>query len=83
MEIKVLFEELLPRLADVRQTSPEDRLRSNFIAGTKRLPIEIARASPSMQVERAQSLAAPPVDDTAETRDVPPKAASTTARARS
>jgi cytochrome P450 len=44
MEIKVLFEELLPRLADVRQTSPEDRLRSNFIAGIKRLPIEVARA---------------------------------------
>jgi cytochrome P450 len=44
MEIKVLFEELLPRVADVRQASPEDRLRSNFIAGIKRLPIEVTRA---------------------------------------
>jgi cytochrome P450 len=44
MEIKVLFEELLPRLADVRQAGPEDRLRSNFIAGIKRLPIEVSRA---------------------------------------
>jgi hypothetical protein len=44
MEIKVLFEELLPRLADIRQAGPEERLRSNFIAGIKRLPVEIDRA---------------------------------------
>ena len=44
LEIKVLFEELLPRLADVRVTGPIDRLRSNFIAGIKRLPIEITPA---------------------------------------
>ncbi len=41
MEIKVLFEELLPRLADIRIDGPIDRLRSNFIAGIKRLPIRI------------------------------------------
>jgi len=41
LEIKVLFEELLPRLADVRITGPIDRLRSNFIAGIKRLPIKV------------------------------------------
>ena len=44
LEIKVLFEELLPRLSDVRITGPIDRLRSNFIAGIKRLPIEITPA---------------------------------------
>jgi cytochrome P450 len=44
LEIKVLFEELLPRLADVRIAGPIDRLRSNFIAGIKRLPIEITPA---------------------------------------
>ena len=44
MEIKVLFEELLPRLADVRIDGPIDRLRSNFIAGIKRLPIEVVPA---------------------------------------
>jgi cytochrome P450 len=38
MEIKVLFEELLPRLADVTIDGPIARLRSNFIAGIKRLP---------------------------------------------
>ena len=41
MEIRVLFEELLPRLADVRITGPIDRLRSNFIAGIKRLPLQV------------------------------------------
>ncbi len=40
----MLFEELLPRLADVRIAGPTDRLRSNFIAGIKRMPIEITRA---------------------------------------
>ena len=41
MEIKVLFEELLPRLADIRLAGPVDRLRSNFIAGIKRLPLTV------------------------------------------
>jgi cytochrome P450 len=44
MEIKVLFEELLPRLADARIAGPIDRLRSNFIAGIKRLPITVTPA---------------------------------------
>jgi cytochrome P450 len=40
MEIKILFQELLPRLADARIVGPIERLRSNFIAGVKRLPVE-------------------------------------------
>jgi cytochrome P450 len=44
MEIKVLFEELLPRLADVAVDGPIDRLRSNFIAGIKRLPVRVTPA---------------------------------------
>ena len=41
MEIKILFEELLPRLSDVRIDGDVARLRSNFIAGIKRLPIAV------------------------------------------
>jgi cytochrome P450 len=41
VEIKVLFEELLPRLADVRLNGPVERLRSNFIAGIKHLPLKV------------------------------------------
>ncbi|MEO5899989.1 MAG: cytochrome P450 [Ilumatobacteraceae bacterium] len=44
MELKVLFEELLPMLADVRVAGPTERLRSNFISGIKRMPIEVTRA---------------------------------------
>jgi cytochrome P450 len=44
MEIRVLLEELLPRLADVRRAGAVERLRSNFISGIKRLPIEVAVA---------------------------------------
>jgi cytochrome P450 len=44
MELKVLFEELLPRIADARIAGPVERLRSNFISGIKRLPIEVTRA---------------------------------------
>jgi cytochrome P450 len=44
MELKVLFSELLPRLADVELCGPHERLRSNFISGIKRLPIRVAVA---------------------------------------
>ncbi|MHB1929891.1 MAG: cytochrome P450 [Acidimicrobiales bacterium] len=41
MELRVVFEELLPRIASVEIAGPVERLRSNFIAGIKRLPLEI------------------------------------------
>ena len=41
MELKVLFEELLPRISDARVNGPIERLRSNFISGIKRLPIAV------------------------------------------
>ncbi len=44
MEIKVLFEELLPRIGDARLNGPIDRLRSNFIGGMKRMPVAVTRA---------------------------------------
>jgi cytochrome P450 len=44
MELKVLFEELLPKLSDAQLAGPVDRLRSNFIAGMKRVPIRVQLA---------------------------------------
>jgi hypothetical protein len=44
MELKVLFEELLPRISDARVNGPIERLRSNFISGIKRLPIAVTAA---------------------------------------
>ena len=44
MELKVLFEELLPRISDARPNGVAERLRSNFISGIKRLPIAVTPA---------------------------------------
>ena len=44
MEVKVLFEELLPRVAAASVDGPVERLRSNFISGIKRLPITVGVA---------------------------------------
>jgi cytochrome P450 len=44
MELKVLFEELLPKLSDAQLAGAPDRLRSNFIGGMKRLPVRVSLA---------------------------------------
>lgn len=44
MELKVMFEELLPRLADARLDGPTPRLRSNFMRGIKQLPLSVSLA---------------------------------------
>jgi cholest-4-en-3-one 26-monooxygenase len=40
LEIRIMFEELLRRLPDIRPAGPVERLRSNFINGIKRMPVE-------------------------------------------
>lgn len=40
-EIRVMFEELIPRLADVRLSGPVRRVRSNFVNGIKELPVTV------------------------------------------
>ncbi len=44
LEIRVLFEELLPKLTDIQLGGKVDRLRSNFISGIKRLPLKVTWA---------------------------------------
>jgi cytochrome P450 len=44
MEIRVMFEELLPRLRDIEATAPVSRLRSNFINGVKHMPVRATAA---------------------------------------
>ena len=41
LEIKVLFEELLPRLGSIEQTGDMVRVRSNFVRGIKRFPVRL------------------------------------------
>jgi cytochrome P450 len=41
MEIRLVFEELLSRVERFEPAGPVERLRSNFIAGIKRLPVRV------------------------------------------
>ena len=41
LEMAVLFEQLLPRIASIELTGPPARLRSNFTNGLKRLPVRV------------------------------------------
>jgi cytochrome P450 len=43
-EVRIMFEELIPRLADIRLTGEVPRVRSNFVNGIKRLPVEVTPA---------------------------------------
>jgi cytochrome P450 len=41
LEIRILFETLLPRLASIEQTGEIERVRSNFVNGVKRFPVRV------------------------------------------
>ncbi|MFF8593916.1 cytochrome P450 [Streptomyces sp. NPDC015220] len=43
-EIRIMFEELVPRLGGIRLAGDVPRVRSNFVNGIKRLPIEVTLA---------------------------------------
>ncbi|MFD1657150.1 cytochrome P450 [Streptomyces caeni] len=43
-EIRIMFEELIPRLSGIRLTGEVARVRSNFVNGIKRLPVEVTLA---------------------------------------
>nr|WP_240979878.1 cytochrome P450 [Streptomyces sp. HNM0574] len=44
MEMRIMFEELLPRIADIRLDGEVRRVRSNFVNGIKELPVTVTRA---------------------------------------
>lgn len=41
LETKILFQELIPRLASIELTGPVERIRSNFVNGLKRMPVRV------------------------------------------
>ncbi|MFI7013974.1 cytochrome P450 [Streptomyces sp. NPDC050164] len=43
-EIRIMFEELIPRLAGIRLAGEVPRVRSNFVNGIKKLPVEVTLA---------------------------------------
>jgi cytochrome P450 len=44
LETKILFQELLPRLATIEPAGPVERIRSNFVNGVKRMPVRVTTA---------------------------------------
>jgi cytochrome P450 len=44
LETKILFQELLPRLATIQPAGPVERIRSNFVNGVKRMPVRVTTA---------------------------------------
>ncbi|MFJ9690820.1 cytochrome P450 [Kitasatospora sp. NPDC101183] len=43
-EIRIMFEELVPRLSSIRLTGDVPRVRSNFVNGIKKLPVDVTLA---------------------------------------
>jgi cytochrome P450 len=41
LEVRVMFEEMVPRLKSLEITGPIERLRSNFINGVKHMPVRV------------------------------------------
>jgi cytochrome P450 len=41
LEMRIMFEELLPRLAAIRPAGPVRRVRSNFVNGIKTMPVTV------------------------------------------
>ncbi len=52
MEIRIIFETLLPRIAEIHVNGPIDRVRSNFVNGIKRFPVHIESRSPARVDDR-------------------------------
>jgi cytochrome P450 len=44
MEIRLMFEELLPRIDDIQLTGDVKRVRSNFVNGIKEFPVKVTPA---------------------------------------
>lgn len=45
LEIRIMFEDLLPRISSIRATGEVSRLRSNFVNGIKRFPVKVELTS--------------------------------------
>ncbi|MGW2220260.1 hypothetical protein ACWCSD_35180, partial [Nonomuraea sp. NPDC001684] len=46
LEIRVLFEELLPRLSSIELAGEVRRIRSNFVNGIRELPVRCSPGAP-------------------------------------
>ena len=44
LEIRIMFETMLPRIKGMEALGPVDHLRSNFVNGVKRFPVRVELA---------------------------------------
>jgi cholest-4-en-3-one 26-monooxygenase len=44
LEVQVMFDALVPRLADLELTAPPERMRTNFTNALKRMPVRVTAA---------------------------------------
>jgi cytochrome P450 len=44
LEVRIMFEELLPRIASIEPTGPVQRIRTNFTHALKRMPVRVVAA---------------------------------------
>jgi cytochrome P450 len=49
MEMRLMFEELLPRLASIELAGEVTRVRSNFVNGIKKFPVSVRRKGASQR----------------------------------
>jgi cholest-4-en-3-one 26-monooxygenase len=54
LEVRVMFEELIPRLSSLEITGPIERLRSNFINGIKHMPVRVELSGKTRQPDPAR-----------------------------
>jgi cholest-4-en-3-one 26-monooxygenase len=47
LELRVMLEEVIRRMAEIELAAPVERLRSNFVAGIKHMPVRFRPASPN------------------------------------
>ena len=43
MQLRIIWEEIVKRFANIEVTGPEKRLKSNFIRGIRELPVRLQR----------------------------------------
>ena len=53
LELKIMVDEVIRRMEGIELAGPVEKLRSNFVAGIKHMPIRFRRAEPESRTSRA------------------------------
>lgn len=53
LELRIMVDEIIRRMEGIELAGPVEKLRSNFVAGIKHMPIRFSRAQPDRSTRRA------------------------------